>query len=281
VKTLLQKNDQFQMPLSAAERLAKELKPSFVYVLKVNSTLEVTAAYLVHILDRPLEMILKRLRKEDAAGRLPQKKKKIPTSRKKISMRASREGGELAPSGSALKEALAFACGVDLHAYTIRKQEQLTKLGFDERPFESSMTFIDVTSDDIIDAFLGIKKDIKVRNLTTVQNRFGIKLPIHDHSNVDAIISISPSPIEICTITTRSAPFAQPAIFKGKVFAPAIPRLPPERQKIRIDAGDFSLTITRDGLTISGAPSIGRKTPSEWLSYWRMWLAMVSGTGTM
>jgi hypothetical protein len=36
VKTLLAKNDRFEMPLSAAERLARETKPCFVAVLRID-----------------------------------------------------------------------------------------------------------------------------------------------------------------------------------------------------------------------------------------------------
>src|SRR5260370_31697789 len=50
VKTLWDSNDEFRMRLSSAERLAKEPKPAFVYVFKVNKNLEFVAAHLIHIL---------------------------------------------------------------------------------------------------------------------------------------------------------------------------------------------------------------------------------------
>jgi hypothetical protein len=62
VKTIWDHNDQIQMRLSSAEHLAKELKPAFVYVQKVNARLEFTGAHLIHVLDEPLAKILKRLR---------------------------------------------------------------------------------------------------------------------------------------------------------------------------------------------------------------------------
>src|ERR1700733_6953189 len=68
VKTLIQKNDRFKLRLSSAERLAKELKPAFICVLKVDEDLVFVDAYLIHILSGPLEKILKRLRKEDVSG---------------------------------------------------------------------------------------------------------------------------------------------------------------------------------------------------------------------
>jgi hypothetical protein len=60
-KTLLARIDRVQVRLSSAERLAKEIKPAFIYVFKVVGT-EITGAYLIHIIGNPLERILKRLR---------------------------------------------------------------------------------------------------------------------------------------------------------------------------------------------------------------------------
>jgi len=54
VKTLLEKNDRFKMRLSSAERLAKELKPAFVYVFTINEASEFTSAYILHIFGESL-----------------------------------------------------------------------------------------------------------------------------------------------------------------------------------------------------------------------------------
>jgi len=150
VKTLLDKNDRFQMRLSSAERLAKELKPAFVYVFKVNSSLEFTAAYLIHILDQPLGKILKRLRKEDVAGN-------SAANRKTLSMSASGEGLPISPTGLGLSKALSTAIGNDLNAYSVAKEGQLMSLGFEERPYSTEMN-IQMSMPDLVDAFLGLKE---------------------------------------------------------------------------------------------------------------------------
>ena len=65
VKTVLTTStDRFKVRLSSAERLAKELKPAFICVLKVKGV-EFIEAYLIHIIDKPLERILKRLREAE------------------------------------------------------------------------------------------------------------------------------------------------------------------------------------------------------------------------
>jgi hypothetical protein len=103
IKTMWSSNDEFRIRLSSAERLAKEPKPAFVYVLKVNKKLDFIAAYLVHVLDDNLAAILKRLRKEQAKGA----KAIAAINKKQISFRASRSGQSLPLTGEALREALA------------------------------------------------------------------------------------------------------------------------------------------------------------------------------
>jgi hypothetical protein len=107
LKTMWSSNDTFRMRLSSAERLAKEPKPAFVYVLKVNGNLEFAEAYLVPMLDDNLAAILKRLRREHAKG--PEATAKI--NKKYIAFRASRSGQRLPVSGDALRNALRISCG--------------------------------------------------------------------------------------------------------------------------------------------------------------------------
>ncbi|MHC6157008.1 hypothetical protein ACVSQB_35225 [Bradyrhizobium elkanii] len=98
VKTMWNRNDEFRMRLSAAERLAKEPKPAFVYVFKVNDKLDFVSAYVVHILDGNLATILKRLRKEQAKGT-----KSHQINKKYISFKASTSGRKIEPTGAALR----------------------------------------------------------------------------------------------------------------------------------------------------------------------------------
>jgi hypothetical protein len=274
VKTLLEKNDRLKMRLSSAERLAKELKPSFMYVFKVNSALEFTDAYLIHILHKPLGRILKRLRKEDAAGN-------SAPNKQTISMAASTDGIRVAPTGYALRGALSSAGGTDLHAYAAEKAKQLAELGFEERPYTTQMTLHLGSHDDLVDVFLGLKKDVPASDLRAEHERFGIKLPLPELSGDKATITIQPSPADACTITVRSGPLSTPAVFKGTVFVPAILSLPPERRKILIETDLFSMTLARTGCTITAKRNISAQTPTTWASYWRLAFVMSTGIGTI
>lgn len=131
LKTMWESNDTFKMRLSSAERLAKEPKPSFVYVLKVNKKLEFVSAYLVHLLDDNLATILKRLRNEHA-------KAATKINNKYIAFSASRTGQLLSPTGDVLRKTLEALCSSDLDSYMSEKRKQLKTLGFDPFAFTPS-----------------------------------------------------------------------------------------------------------------------------------------------
>jgi hypothetical protein len=272
VKTIEEDTKQFRMRLSSAEWLAKELKPSFVYILRVNAKLEFTEAFLVHILDAPLATILARLRKEDAS------KNKTPINKKYIVMRMARVGKKLAPTGEILRDALASECGPDLHAYAAKKKAQLETLGFDERPYKLKMTLHAESVEELVDLFLG-KKELRATNTSSSQERFGIDLPLFDPQ--DATISITPNAIDTCKIVVRSDPTSTPALFSGKVYYPKIPNLPREHLRILIETDLFEIQLRDNGLSISTKHPIGPLTPSDWANYWRMGLAFANGKGSM
>ncbi|MGO4660194.1 hypothetical protein AB4Z34_36430, partial [Ensifer sp. 2YAB10] len=68
VKTITSNSRSVRVRLNMAERLAKDVKPAFIFVLRVNDKNSFIDAYLLHIYGSRLEAILKRLRKESAAG---------------------------------------------------------------------------------------------------------------------------------------------------------------------------------------------------------------------
>jgi len=274
LKTLWESSDKISIRLSSAEHIAKELKPTFVYVFKVNSALEFTGAYLIHLIDGPLAKVLKRLRKEDIAGN-------TAPNKKTISMSASGDGLAIAPTGQALRDAILAACGPDLRAYADRKSNQIETLGFEDGRYQLAMSLSANSMEDIVDAFLGLKKDVPATNVKSSQTRFGLKKPIPEHSDGEAKISIQPTAFDSCTITVRSGPLASPAVFKGQVYRPAIPGLPVEQMKLLIDADLFQFTFQRSNWTISSTPPHPPHTFSEWIAYWRFAHILASGSGTI
>jgi hypothetical protein len=233
VKTMHDTRTRFQMPLSSAEYLAKEQKPSFVYVLRVNNKFEFVEAFLIHILDDPLSVILKRLRQERAA-------KTTAINKKRISL-SIQSGIRLDTTGDSLRGALEKFCGHDAHAYVVRKNDQLEKLGFEGKRLEIQCTLHAKNTDELVDVFLGLKSGIRASNTRVYETRFGIKIPEHeDNPTGESKISISPSPVDRCPISFREDSLSPHITFDGEIYLPAIPNLPSDVFKCLVKTELFS-----------------------------------------
>ena len=262
VKTLLAHNNSFKMRLSAAERLAKEIKPAFIYVFKVDGS-EFIDAFLIHLIDEPLAKILMSLRKEYAAGNAS------VITKKSITFSVPRYGKRFEPTGDALRDAIADACGPNLHEYATRKKNQRESLGFEKFPFKGTIRIRPENLDDISDISLGLK-DASVVEFQSFQTRFGITLPLHSLSSNNLVFRISPSPVDHCTVTVRSDRSSEPYVFRGDLFIPVIP-VPEDKIKWLLKSQIFSLEISQESFSITPAEDIEsqRQRPSIWADYWK------------
>lgn len=275
VKTLLARNSRVKMRLSSAERLAKEPKPSFVYVLKVDKTsLQVTDAYLIHLFDNRLGAILKRLRSEQAQGTDASQ-----LNKKTLSLTPS-DSERIEPTGAVFRKALSSACGDSMSSYCQAKNDQLRKLGFDSPPIRARMQLKLAPNDDISDVFLGIKKEIPVTQFKTVTSRFGIELPGIDCC--DGKITIQPNAVDQCSITIRDDTSICPAVFGAQIFLVPIGLQLAAGKYARIASNLLSLVFGSGSCEVNydiNAPK--RETPDGWRQFWRAILAFSSGHGSI
>lgn len=275
VKTLLAKSSSIKMRLSSAERLAKETKPSFVYVLKVdNTSLQVMDAYLIHLVDNRLGAILKRLRSEQAKGTDASQ-----LNKKTLSLTPS-DSERIEPTGAALREAISSACGNGMSSYCQVKSDQLRKLGFDSPPIRGRMQLKLEPDDDIGDVFLGIKKEVPVTHFKTVTSRFGIELP--DIETSYGRITIEPNAVDQCSITIRDDTSIRPAVFGAQVFLSPIWLHSPAGKAARIASNLLSIVVGSGSFEVNydiNAPK--RETPDGWRQFWRAILAFSSGHGSI
>jgi hypothetical protein len=261
VKTILDSTNTIRLPVRAATYMVTEAKPVFVYVFKVDADKTFTAAYLIHVFGEPLGKILKRLRTIDQKprSRTGSKLQTITLSVEKL--------GTLVPiTGIALRGALEEHCGPDMHAYILAKEEQKRSLGFEERPYRGRFTLELGSAADLAEIFLGIKKDVPIKNLHVVRKRFGIDGPVTGHpGELDATISITPAVFDTCTITAYGEPGTPSAAFPAKVYLPAT-RLPVEQFKVRYDAELFQIVQSHTEATFVLTPGESPRTLSEWVS---------------
>lgn len=276
MKTLWENSERFEMRLSSAERLAKELKPSFVYVLKIDEKLQPVEAFLVHILGKNLGTILKRLRKEQSKGDLA-------VNQKKISMIAHSVGERLEPTGAALREALERLCGPDIQRYVDEKRTQIRGLGYDPFSYEAKVSMLVQSKKDFVDAFLGLC-EIEVSDFRVFETRFGIKLPVNECELTSGKLRIEPTPSDKCQITVRGVSLTPPATFEGEVIFPAIPDLEPDLMKALIRSKFFDLNFEQGQINLrTKAEEINTAayTLDEWSSYFRLVATLASGEGTI
>ena len=169
IKTIWSDSDRVTLRLSSAERLAKEPKPAFVYVLLINNDLEPVDSYLIHVRGKNLERILRRLRKAQAAGEL-----KINDV--EITYDPKTSGVRLAPNGNALRDQLDQDCGPDPESYIASKLAELKSLGFEKGRYQLKTTLQARSVDEMVEAFLGLRS---IEGVATEGSelRFGIALP--------------------------------------------------------------------------------------------------------
>jgi hypothetical protein len=278
VKTLLKKNDKFKMRLSSAERLAKELKPSFVYVLKVDEDLQFTEAYLIHIFGAPFAQILKRLRE---IGSSPNEK---PINQLFLSMMASKNSKKLMPTGAALRRALSEVCTTDSHAYIESKRKQFTELGFESSAYLLSLTLHAGTKDDLIECFLGLKS-LHISNFENFETRFGITKAIGP-SGTYGTIQISPPRDDVCIVAYLGDRAAPPIVFEGTVTFLGQPLLPGRQRELLVQTESFHLRISR-GEKLSRATFVataelfekGKLRPSRWRKLFLVGNGVAKGVG--
>jgi hypothetical protein len=275
VKTMWTTSDSFRMRLSSAERLAKEPKPAFIYIFKVNNKLDFVEAYLVHVLDETLGAILKRLRKEQV--------KSPPAINKKfITFRVSVIGQKLLPTGDALRSAIFEHSRPDVQSYIARKADQLKSLGFNPRPYEGKAVLTFNGIEQLVDIFLGLTKG-QLSDFKTFETRFGLKLPLHEPEVAKGTIHIQPKPADHCIVAVRKDTLSPPAILQGDLYLSSLPNLSPDYRKVLIKSPLFKI-IFHKGVKIDTDEegiTTGSFTIDVWINFIQMLTVLSGGAGSI
>lgn len=274
VKTIWETTKGVRLKLNMAERLGIEPLPAFIFVLKVDSALAFTSAYLIHIAAARLETILKRLRK----ARLD--KSTVEHNKIFISFTPN-ETERIELSGPSLRTALARHAGQDFDQYIENKRQQWEVLGFGTHPYEVSASFENIDADELLDVFLGIKTNVSVSNLEITKTRFGIRS--FEEDSTQATVSLSPNPSDTCVMTFRSPALATPVIFSGIVFTS--PSVCGQKRSL-IKSELFSIVLSKSksgGISCDFNLSYEGKqlTAPLWRDFWRMLWSAYSGGGVL
>jgi hypothetical protein len=282
VKTVWRGNDRIRMRLTAAERLAKDPNPAFIYVAHVDDSLSVTDAYLIHFAGPALAKVLARLRSEYVrhGG-----KKKL--NRLFIAFTPSRIGRRLEPTGEAFRSSVVDAVGGldNLPSYITDKAKQLRHIGFGPTPF--SLTFT-ITADDTRQLSLGALglEPITATNLRHFETRFDLKLPVPSFDAPTAKLTIKPSEPVGCRVIFRGPASLAPAAFKAEIRLPFLHPLPGGDDRFAILAELFTLHAPLSGggrvhfETKRSALAVPRP-PKEWRQLHRLLRILASNAASV
>jgi hypothetical protein len=273
IKTIFSTKNKIRLRLSTAERFAKELVPSLIYVLRVNSDLTFLDSYLIHIANNNLSVILKRLRKEHAKGT-------TNISNLTIEYDINKSGTPIDITGESLKKVVQECCGQDMEKYVLNKTRDLKNLGFENISYQGSMSLKTKGYKELVDVFLG-KKKTKVLNMKMYESRFGIKIEDLNISSKNQIIHIKPNSVGQSSISIRQNRTSPPLVFHGDTFIPAIPNLPPQFRKTIIKFQYIELEFVQNSvkfLLIDEFVNTENKNAQEWIQFFKLKSILSSGS---
>jgi hypothetical protein len=152
IKTVWSRSRNVKLRLSSAERLAKHPQLACIFVMVVREDdLEFDCVYCIHVIDDILSHILKSLRQCQA-------KDATKVNKSSISFNYITSGNRIPASGAALKEFIETVWGKDGNAYSRKKNDQISSLGFVGRPYSGRFTLAVENERETADVMLGLKK---------------------------------------------------------------------------------------------------------------------------
>lgn len=274
LKTVLSSTKHVTLRLNMAERIAKELKPSFIVVLKVDPDLRFGALYVIHIAGARLASILERLRLEDKKGSGDR------LNELKISFTPRKSELVAKVSGEELRRALIAAMKGDMVSYIAEKAEALKTLGYEGgAPYRGSFTVRADRIEDLLDMLLG-DRPLEAFGMKAEEVRFGIALPIPAADA--ATMVLHPHPVAIANVRIRVQGDPVPLTFAAEIFS--TPKVG-EHQRVLLKNPFLKVQIDFDptGVVIEYSSSAkgAQFSAQDWLTYWRIYEAVTSGNAVL
>lgn len=233
VKTIWQETRSVRIRLASIDHLAKDLKPAFVVVTKINNELQIIEAGIAHLEGEFLAHVLKALREASASG--------TAINDIHLDLAFAKWFAPLPIDHNSLREALEDAIGPSMEAYSIRKQGQLRDLGFEGARFVMRGAILAPDEDALVDGFLGLRP-LELVDATAEEVRFGIPLPLVGLSG-NGTFNIQTRPQDSCRIVFHQHGRDIPHTFKGKMFIAPRDLMSPGRMKMLIRSDHFSFTL--------------------------------------
>jgi hypothetical protein len=258
--------------LSSAERLAKDPRPALLIVFRMDRKGALRGGYIIHLIDRALAKVLKRLRQSEANGR-------CDVNHMTISFEYARFGERFEATAEGLRNALFEACGDDPASYIAEKQRQLRDLGYEGGRFEIDAVLMEEEPGQLVDVFLGLRA-VRPSQLTTYDSRFGIRLPVEALGQDDDIeLTFEPAAVDTCVVQVRGPGSGPPAIFPTELVVPPPALARSEHLKVLMRHPDLHLTLAPGQLNIASARAMEgvERSLGAWLTLLRALNYLASG----
>lgn len=253
VKTKWSGNDRVEARLSSLERLAKELKPSFIYVFEcaegaAGAEPAYTGARVIHVDGPFLAFVLRKLRKLrecEAAG--------VEANTEQVGFSLKKYGVPIEPTGAAFRAYVEGVVGDTLLEYAQNKRKQRQTVGFESGRFQLTTTLSAATKEDFVDAFLGLKP-IDGKVVSSIETRFGVPLP-KPFSIPEGTWEIRVSPFDSGSVRVWIPGRERPLDFRGKIYLPpkAVATSTVFKLLVRTDLFRLTMKQVSNG---SGGPAI-------------------------
>ncbi|GAA3075281.1 hypothetical protein GCM10010520_23000 [Rhizobium viscosum] len=215
IKTMWHGGTHFTASLISLERLAKSSEPAFILVLTIDEDRNERDAFLIHMGDKVLDLVLKRLTRDTQKGGV--------TNRQKV--RLSKDASWL-PVPLVAEDIIAAGRDICVRyagssIYAIAKDNQLRKAGYGPYPFKVSMTVEAASTSELIQAALGLKP-LRATNMYGTEERFGITRPLSPPMGTTGTITVTPTKGHDCRLFFRKDKSSIPVTRSGDIFAPAL-----------------------------------------------------------
>lgn len=225
--------------LSNLLRFCKSPLPNFILFIEFDDKKTPQRLYLVHFDDFLIKKSLIAIRKAEQS----KIKKKINNS----VLRITYDNSHLLPSvdGRALKERIESYIPEGLDKYALDKIKYSNSVGFET----GSGVFKFSTKDEesfisLIEASIGIDKEIEISDVTINESRFGIELasPLREIKKAKIKIIPSSNYIDI-KVRFRQEKYGFPIEFPAQAYIPTIPDIPQNLFRVRIKTAFFEFII--------------------------------------
>lgn len=241
VKSTQRNDKRLGIKLSVLQRLANYIYPAFILFIKYDKHPAPNAlnVYIVHIDDKVIKRVLKRLRENDLLTN-PKGLNQIQLS---ISYNDSHKLDNI--SGSNIKHCISSYVGNCISEYQNNKKKLLNNLGYENGGISLTFNTNILNKQKFIDMSLGLTKSINVENFIVKDERFNLRNDkyIIAESN-SGKLSIKPENSQYCTLKFKTGKYSPSISFNAELIPlPINPVLPDSEKVLSFKTPLFSIAL--------------------------------------